>query len=127
MGEEDPGHVEVFIAGENVVCGGGGCGGEGTGQATIDIDPEAGTLCYDLDLEDLPEPTAAHLHRGPLGAAGPVVLDLGWEGDERGGSRCLEDLDPGLLRTIVDDKRAHYLQVHSEAYPEGAARGHLST
>ena len=127
VAEEDPGQVEVFVAGENVVCGAGdACGGDGIGQASLDIEPADGSLCYDVELENLPRPTAAHIHRGPLGEAGPVVLDLEW-GDERGGSKCLEGLEPALLRGIVEDKRGHYLQVHSEGYPEGAARGHLAT
>jgi hypothetical protein len=125
--DEDPGRVEVFVAGENVVCDGGTCGGEGIGQATLDLDPDSRSVCYDIELEDIPEPTALHIHSGELAEAGPVVLDLEWQGDSAEGEGCLEGVDVDLLRRIIDDKRGHFLQVHSERYPDGAARGHLST
>jgi hypothetical protein len=127
-GADEVGKFEVFIGGENEVCATGeSCGGDGIGQASLDIDPEAAELCYDLDLEDIPDPVAAHIHRGTLEQTGEVAVDLAWEGSGPGARKCLMDLDPGLLTDIVENPRLYYLNVHSEAFPDGAARGHLST
>ena len=127
-GDDDLGKFEVFVGGENEVCdAGGSCGGPGIGQASLDIDPEAGRLCYDLELEDIPGSTAAHIHSGALQQTGDVVVDLEWEPGASSGSKCLEDLDEGLLTDVVESPRLYYVNVHSERYPEGAARGHLTT
>ena len=127
-GEDDLGRFEVFIGGENEVCGAEEtCGGEGIGQASLDIDPAAGEFCYDLDLEDIPDPIAAHIHRAALQQTGDVALDLEWEGSGPSASKCLTGLDQGLLTDIIEQPRLYYLNVHSERYPDGAARGHLST
>src|SRR5688500_2584402 len=93
-GGDDLGRFEVFIGGENEVCATGeSCGGEGIGQASIDIEPESGELCYDLDLEDIPDPIAAHIHRAALQQTGDVAVDLGWEGSGPSASKCLVGLD----------------------------------
>jgi hypothetical protein len=118
---------EVFIAGENEICGTERCGGEGIGQGSINFDVEAGELCYDLDIQDIPAPTEAHIHEGGLAETGPIVVDLGWSGSAAGGSACVSDIDPAVLRGIMENPRLRYLDVHSERYPEGAARGQFQT
>ena len=118
---------EVFIGGENEVCTDDRCGGEGIGQASIEIKEGEGELCYDLDLEDIPDPTAAHIHEGGLGENGPVVVDLEWDGAASGGSKCVDGLTQDVLRGIIENPRLRYLNVHSETYPDGAARGQFQT
>ena len=117
---------EVFIAGENEVCGTDACGGEGIGQGSIDLDIDGGELCYDLDLQDIPDPTAAHIHEGGLEDVGPIAIDLEWSGDPAGGEDCV-DVEPDVLRALQENPRLRYLDVHSETYPEGAARGQFQT
>ena len=118
---------EVFVGGENEICTGGTCGGEGIGQASIEIDEEAGELCYDLELEDIPDPTAAHIHQGGLGDNGDVVIDLEWEGDATGGAKCVDGIPAEVLRGVIENPRLRYVNVHSERYPDGAARGQFQT
>jgi hypothetical protein len=117
---------EVFIGGENEICGTSRCGGEGIGQGSIELDVERGELCYDLDLQDIPDPTNAHIHEGGLQEEGPVVIDLEWDGDASGGAGCV-DVDPAVLRSLQENPRLRYLDVHSERYPDGAARGQFQT
>lgn len=117
---------EVFIGGENQICGTDACGGQGIGQASVALEIEDGELCYDLDLQDIPDPTSAHIHEGGLEDEGPIVIDLKWTGDSTGGAGCVE-ASPGVLRSLQANPRLRYLDVHSERYPEGAARGQFQT
>lgn len=119
---------EIFVAGENEVCGDTrGCGSEGFGQISVQIDDEAGELCYDLELTDIPDSTAAHVHSGGLQDVGDIVIDLGWEKGAVEGGKCFEGLDPELLKEIRENPRLYYVNVHSEDFPDGAARGQFQT
>lgn len=124
-GEEEIGIFDFFIAGENEVCDGDTCGGEGTAEVYLDIDPERGELCYEIELDGIEDSTAAHIHAAPLAENGDVVVDLEWEPGETRVEKCLQDLDSAVLERITLEPRGHYVNVHSERYPDGAARGQL--
>jgi len=77
--------------------------------------------------------TGLHLHAGPPGMAGPVVIDSGLTGsvdpDGRGRTvyrvpaRSAAELQ--AFRDILADPGAFYLNLHTESHPEGAIRGQL--
>ncbi|MCA1846987.1 MAG: CHRD domain-containing protein, partial [Actinobacteria bacterium] len=46
------------------------------GTATITLDDAANTVCYQLTYSGISKPTAAHIHSGAKGVAGPVVVDF---------------------------------------------------
>lgn len=100
---------------------------DGNGAASISIDPEAGKLCFAIVVNNLDNPVAAHIHQGRAGTNGPVVVALKApeHGDPGTSSGCVDNVDRILLQTIHAHPWAYYVNVHSSAYPDGAARGQL--
>ena len=100
-----------------------------TGQADITLNQGLGTVCYDLDWADVDGTVfAAHIHVGPAGSPGPVVVPLfaATLGGTGGASGCVEDVDPALIKAIRQDPSAYYVNVHSRPdFPGGAIRGQL--
>lgn len=77
--------------------------------------------------------TGLHVHRGPEGENGPIVIDSGLrttaDADGRGRiafripAASIDGLE--TLQTIMDDPRAFYINLHSGTHPGGALRGQL--
>lgn len=96
---------------------------DGRGKAYVRVLPRFGAVCFDLSWRNIATPTAAHIHKGAKGEAGPVVVPLfSGEPDERG---CVDDLDEDLLHAIQRHPRQYYVNVHNGEYPDGAIRGQL--
>ncbi|HVW33064.1 MAG TPA: CHRD domain-containing protein [Acidimicrobiia bacterium] len=93
------------------------------GTATITLDDGANTVCYELTYEGISQPTAAHIHTGAKGVAGPVAVnfDLPKNGDKG----CVP-VDPTVLAQIRDNPEGHYVNIHTKENPTGAMRGQLS-
>ena len=97
---------------------------DGAGVATIILLPEQRTLCYSVVVTGIAPATAAHIHRGRPGEAGPIVVPLAPPTQGASGG-CVTNVDPALLRAISADPGAYYVNVHNAPYPEGAVRGQL--
>ena len=97
----------------------------GVGSATTLIDDT--TLCFGLTVNNLDQPTAAHIHRGHAGVNGPVVVPLTApeSGDPGASSDCRPEVDPTLLREIRANPGGFYVNVHTGQFPAGAIRGQL--
>ena len=69
--------------------------------------------------------TAAHIHRGAAGEAGPIVVGL-FAGSATDGmlQGCVQ-AEPAVLRAIQQDRSNYYVNVHNERFPDGAVRGQL--
>ena len=50
---------------------------EGEGIALLTLNPGHGEICFSLKVSNIGPATAAHIHRGPAGVAGPVVVPAG--------------------------------------------------
>lgn len=118
---------------------------QGRGEAYVfGIDGAPDTICYIVLVDrigELDQPPGngrqAHIHRGPKGANGPVMVSLAWPQDGRAAD-CLSEDEPGkfardangnLRATAVEiltDPEAFYVNVHNAEYPAGAVRGQLS-
>jgi hypothetical protein len=100
---------------------------DGTGGSTVSIavlsDTEA-EVCWDLAYSGIDAPTAAHIHRGAAGVAGPVVVDFGAPG-ATSHAGCA-DVTAGLADEIVAGPAGFYVNVHNGAFPGGALRGQLA-
>ena len=97
---------------------------DGSGSATVRIDPlAAGRVCYDLSVADIAPATAAHIHRGALGVAGPPVVTL--TAPAAGSSTGCVDVASTIGAEILAAPAAFYVNVHNVAYPNGAIRGQL--
>ncbi len=98
----------------------GPAGGRGT--AEVVVDPDAGQLCYTLTYSGIGKPTAAHVHHGAEGVAGPVAVDF--EYAKNGDQGCVP-VDAAELAEIGQAPADHYVNVHTANYPNGAIRGQL--
>jgi len=96
---------------------------DGRGTATIILLPDGRTLCYVLTAMAIEPATAAHIHRGPPGVAGPIVVPLSPPAFGVS-SGCLL-IDPALHQAIRANPHAYYVNVHNRPYPDGAIRGQL--
>ena len=96
---------------------------DGSGDVSIQINPGKGELCFQLNVSDIAPATAAHVHSGMAGVAGPVVVGLS---PPTGGSSsgCVSAARDVLL-AIIQNPQEYYVNVHNAEYPPGAVRGQL--
>jgi hypothetical protein len=103
---------------------------DGSGAAAVSIALDAGTLpdtaevCFDLAYSGIANPTAAHIHDGPSGTAGPVVVDFGAP-TPNSFSGCVDNVDNTLAADILMNPAEYYVNVHNGDHPGGALRGQL--
>ena len=97
---------------------------DAAGIATIDWNIEVEQLCYALSIDDMDPASAAHIHRGAAGEAGPPVVTLETPGPDGGANGCM-DIDDSLRAELRDNPGGFYINVHKDAYPAGAVRGQL--
>ena len=95
----------------------------GSGFAVITI--SGTTIDYSLLVNGLTTPTAAHIHSGVFGVAGPIVVPL----NPTFGAGCATGSVAGVSSTLIDqilaNPSAFYVNVHSTEFPNGAIRGQL--
>ena len=98
---------------------------DGTGNAEVSIADRIDNLCYEIDdVRGIAAPTAAHIHRGARGVAGPpvVTLDVPADGESNG---CVQA--PEAIADEIEANPANfYINIHTADYPNGAIRGQLS-
>lgn len=125
-GNDEGGKFDIKLSGAEEVCANASqCGGNGSGEATVEINSDRNQVCYDMKLEGMKEVTAAHIHDGEKGKAGPVVVNLNYSGTDSGGKGCVDGINESVLEKVSKDPDKHYLNVHTKQYPDGAARGQL--
>ncbi len=96
-----------------------------TGTATITLDSGTGRVCYFVVTSGLPEPvTAAHIHMGAAGTAGPVVIPFNTP--THGFTIGCGPAPLALIQSIIDNPSGFYTNVHDAQFPAGAIRGQLS-
>lgn len=123
---DEGGDFEVSLSGDNEVCDDPqACGGPGSGAATVEINSDENEVCYTFELENVEGANAAHIHEGADGESGDPVVDLAYAGDDSGADDCVDGVEEGLLEDILDDPSGYYVNVHSDEYPDGAARAQL--
>ena len=93
------------------------------GSAAITLDDAAGTVCYQLTYSGISKPTAAHIHTGAKGVAGPVAVDFNIV---KNGDKGCVPANPTVVKQIRDDPGGHYVNIHTSEYPQGAIRGQLA-
>jgi hypothetical protein len=96
--------------------------GRGSFSATLD----GRTLCYGIQVKNIGNPVAAHIHKGGPEVRGAVVVPLKQpaKGDPGASAACVK-----LSRSRADALNANpgnfYVNVHTAALPNGAVRGQL--
>ena len=97
---------------------------DGNGTVEIRVTPASSSVCWNLYARQVDPATAAHIHRGGAGAAGPPVLTL-TRPDANGRSQGCAQVDQELARQMVLAAQDFYVNVHTETHPAGAIRGQL--
>ena len=97
---------------------------DGTGTAEVRVTAGEGQLCWDVYARQIDAATAAHIHRGAAGSAGPPVVTLTTP-DAAGRSQGCAAVDPALARELVTQAYNFYVNVHTAPHPAGAIRGQL--
>ena len=92
---------------------------DGSGTASLTINPGLGEVCWTIEVAGVEPITAAHIHVAPPTAPGPVVVPLN---PYSGG--CI-DVSRELALAIITDPGSYYVNVHNDPYPAGALRGQL--
>lgn len=96
---------------------------DGTGTATFTFNPGQEEVCYVLTVENIDPATAAHIHRAPVTAPGPVVIPL--DPPTSGMSSGCAHVPRELALEIIRDPSAFYVNVHNAMFGPGAVRGQL--
>lgn len=116
-----PGATELTadLAGSAEVPGPGAKDGAGTARLVLTPD---GKVCVDIATTKV-DGTAAHVHTGAKGVAGPVVITLPTPKDGRA-EGCVT-ATPAVVAKVIADPAGAYVNVHTAAQPNGAIRGQL--
>jgi hypothetical protein len=91
---------------------------DGSGTATLTVNPGTGEVCWTIEVAGVEPIRAAHIHVAPATAPGPIVVHL----DPDTGCTVVER---ELALAIITDPGAYYVNVHNAIYPAGALRGQL--
>ena len=128
-----PHQLAARLTGANEVPGPGDP--DGRGLALVRTGRER--VCFALAWTGIAPPIFAHIHAGPAGVAGPVVV-LFFDVPELPGAPtaalpstiaaaggCVDGQDPALLRDIRRHPASYYANIHNLDFVAGAIRGQL--
>lgn len=106
------------------VCGQGDANGIGSATVML-LGPT--TICATIIVHNIVAPNAAHIHAGPQGVNGGVVLPLNVPATGSPGTSmfCTAVAPAGLSNQIRNNPQNFYINVHNPAFPGGAVRGQL--
>ena len=117
------GAITVNLTGAEEVPGPGD--EDATGTAVVYLRGDSNEVCVDLTVQNTTLPTsAAHIHRGAAGEAGPPVVPLTAPGDTGLSSTCVT-VEAELMQELINDPQNFYVNVHTDEFPDGAVRGQL--
>jgi hypothetical protein len=107
-------------------CGVGDTDGTGTGKITVNVGQDR--VCWEFTVANIDPPHAGHIHRGPAGRNGPIVVNfftnaVGTPGPLSGCTTA--PLTKELLKDIMQNPTDFYLNLHNTPFPGGAIRGQL--
>jgi CHRD domain len=98
----------------------------GTGTATIRLNPGQGKVCFALTAANITLPaTLAHIHVGATGVAGDPVVTL-VPTDATGASGGCVSAPRATVKAILKNPSGYYVNIHTSDFPAGAVRGQLS-
>ena len=95
-----------------------------SGTVQVAVNSDRNEVCYDLNVTQLGDATAAHIHEGAAGKEGPVKVGL--DAPKSGSAKGCKTADAAVIKDIMANPDNYYVNVHNPAYPKGAVRGQLS-
>ena len=111
--------LEASLTGEKEVPGPGDPNGRGHADVTV----YKAKVCYTLKVRRIAPATAAHIHLGLRGEAGPIVAELKPPTD--GSSSGCVAVPRALSLELKEHPGRYYVNVHNDPYRDGAVRGQL--
>lgn len=96
---------------------------DGSGTAILRLNSGRERICFNIEVADIEEVTAAHIHVGTEDESGPIVVDF--DVDNNGLRGCV-DVERRLVKEIRKNPEDYYVNVHNGEYPAGALRGQLA-
>lgn len=97
---------------------------KGTGAAVIALHGKTLQVCWRFaDLRGFTSATFAHIHVGPKGTSGNIVVPLS-TGPSFLHKGCVS-ASTALIEAIEKDPHGYYVNIHSKQYPGGAVRAQL--
>lgn len=117
---DDPYEAQLMLSGLAEVPGPGS-----PGRASADITYDGEELCFSFETDGVGAVTAGHIHAGAANVAGPVVVNFQLTIPDDGpvDERCLPDDES--IAGVFADPGAHYVNLHTAEFPEGAVRAQL--
>lgn len=98
---------------------------DGTGTFTMVVNPGQKRVCYDfINIANIDAPTAAHIHIGATGIAGPPIIPF--PTPPLGSSSACANATSRQLAQIIAKPEQFYVNVHNTTFPLGAIRGQFS-
>jgi|GEM_PF-6497184 len=113
-----PGIVPLVIPLRDIL----GTSPNSSGVLSFEFNTQTGEICYSVLAVGVSPPFNSHIHAGPFGIKGGVVLDLG--GLDSGNSGCVPN-DLADTLAILADPGGHYAELH-DAGGEWTVRGQLT-
>ena len=96
---------------------------DGSGSFVAEVNPGQGSICYRLQAHAIVTATGAHIHRAPVGSAGPVVVPLSTPAN--GSAEACAEISRELAMQLIQNPQDFYVNVHNSEFPAGAIRGQL--
>jgi hypothetical protein len=96
--------------------------GDPKASGTAEIKLTGTKVCWEFKLKGVKGPSAAHIHKGGAGKAGPVVVPFGTKFKRTGCTTASN----AIVKAILSRPGGYYVNVHTAKYPAGAVRGQLS-
>ena len=121
-------HYYAELAGANEAPKPGAPKGKGTIELNFSRPATGpGEVCYSFKVEGIKLPaSAAHIHKGAKGVAGPVVIPFPVAPDAKGMAQgCAQKVDRQLMADILMHPSEYYVNVHTSDFPNGAIRGQI--
>jgi hypothetical protein len=97
---------------------------DGTGTATVTVNPGQRRICYSIEVAGIAPAAAAHIHEAAPTTTGPIVVPLAAPSD--GDSSACVSVTRQLALEILKDPADYYINVHNADFPAGALRGQLA-
>ena len=115
--------LTATLTGANEVPGPGDPDGSGT--ATFRMIRGSAVICFQVSVHNIMLPaTAAHIHQGAAGSAGPILVTLSAPGAAGTATGCVNSTR-AIVAGILENPAGYYANAHTTDYPAGAIRGQL--
>jgi hypothetical protein len=120
-----PGQLRAALNGANEVPP-----GDPDGTGTAKVTAADSKVCWAVSWANIATPTRGHIHQGPAGVNGPIVVPFfeapgGLPSTLDSVDGCTTGVDRALVRAIRTQPSAFYTNLHNVEFPAGAIRGQL--